>query len=102
MFSHVTTEKDAPMGLIFLVVAGAITGWLAAIMNSDEDRQGLAMNMVAGIGGAFIGGLVLAPLFGSGHLLSGNYSVIAMLAGLLVSVLAVISVNLLARRREVF
>ena len=47
-------------GLIFWIVVGAIAGWLAEkIMKTD---MGLGMNIVVGIVGALIGGLIIEYL----------------------------------------
>ena len=60
------------MGLVFLVVLGGILGWLAAIINRTENARGMLRNLVAGVGGALLTGLVLAPLLGVGRVLDGG------------------------------
>lgn len=86
------------MGLVFLVVVGGILGWLAAIIMRSEDSGGMLPNVLAGIGGALIAGLVVNPLVGRGNLLAGNYSVATLLIALLGSVLLLFLVNLLRGR----
>ena len=83
------------MGLIYLILVGSVLGWLAAIMLKSE---GLKRNCLAGIGGALVAGLLISPLFGNGNLASGGYSVDALVIGLLGSVAAIASANLLHRR----
>lgn len=83
------------MGLIFLIMLGAVLGWLATIILRIVGRESLKVNVVAGIGGALIAGLVINPLLGEGNLLSGGYSAEALLISFAGSVLALISVNLL-------
>lgn len=82
------------MGVVFLLVVGAILGWLAAIIVESEDSGGMAPNLVAGIGGALIAGLGVTPLVGRGNLLGGNYSVTALVIALLGSILLLLAVNL--------
>ena len=83
------------MGLVFLVVIGAILGWLAAIIARTETLQGLLLNLAGGIGGALFAGLVVHPLLGGGDLLAGNYSVDGLLTALAGPVVLLLAVNLL-------
>lgn len=82
------------MGLVFLIVIGAILGWLAAIIARTETVQGLLLNLAGGIGGALIAGLVVYPLIGGGSLLGGNYSVDGLLTALAGAVVLLVAVNL--------
>lgn len=45
------------MGLIILIVVGAILGWLASIITRAEDRQGILLNVGAGVIGALLAGI---------------------------------------------
>ena len=45
--------------LIWLVVGGVI-GWLASIIMRTDAQQGIFLNIIVGIVGAFIGGLVIS------------------------------------------
>lgn len=82
------------MGLIFLIVVGAVLGWLAAIVTRSENLGGILRNVSAGIAGACLAGLVINPLVGAGSLLEGGYSVSALLISLLGSILLLVLVNL--------
>ena len=46
------------MGLLAWLVIGAIAGWLASLVMKTNRRQGLLMDIIVGIIGAFIGGFV--------------------------------------------
>ncbi len=46
------------MGLILLIAIGGILGWLASIIMRRDDRQGNLLNLVGGIAGALVAGLV--------------------------------------------
>ena len=62
------------MGLLFIIVVGAILGWLAAIILRIETPRGILLNIAAGIAGALLTGLVIGPLLlGSASLLGGYY-----------------------------
>lgn len=49
--------------VIAWIVLGALAGWIASIITGTNAQQGMLGNIVVGIVGAFIGGLVLR-LFG--------------------------------------
>ncbi|HBN85944.1 MAG TPA: GlsB/YeaQ/YmgE family stress response membrane protein [Clostridiales bacterium] len=51
------------MGIISWIIVGALAGWLASMMAGKNSEMGGLANVVIGILGAFIGGLVLR-LFG--------------------------------------
>ena len=88
------------MGLVFLVVLGGILGWLAAIINSSDQARGLALNVAAGIAGALLTGLVLAPLLGIGSMLDGAYRVDGLLTALAGSLVVLVAVNVLRDREN--
>ena len=82
------------MGLVFLVVLGAILGWLAAIVMHAEHARGMLLNVAAGVGGALLTGLVLGPV------LDGRNGIPGLLTALAGSVILLFAVNLW-RQREV-
>lgn len=84
------------MGLVFMIVAGAILGWLTAFVRGLK-AFGLKINIAAGIAGALVAGLVVSPFIVRGDLMKGYYSVEALLISLLGSVLLLLAVNLLRR-----
>ncbi len=51
---------ETAMGLIILIVVGGVMGWLAAILMQIENDQHILQNMVAGIAGAVIVGLLVS------------------------------------------
>jgi uncharacterized membrane protein YeaQ/YmgE (transglycosylase-associated protein family) len=52
------------MGWLAWLVVGAIAGWLASLAMKTNRQQGLLMDIIVGIAGAFIGGS-LFRFFGS-------------------------------------
>ena len=54
------------MGIIAWVVLGAIAGWLASLITGRDSRMGCLANIVVGILGALVGGLVMNLLGGAG------------------------------------
>lgn len=47
------------MGLIIWLVVGGVVGWLASIVMRTDAQQGIILNIVVGIVGAFLAGLVI-------------------------------------------
>lgn len=84
------------MGLVFMIVMGAILGWLAAIVMRAESRRGLTRNIGSGIAGALGAGLGVSPLVGGGSLLAESYSVTALLLALAGSILVIACANMVA------
>lgn len=82
------------MGLVFLVVIGGMLGWLAAIIVRAETGTARLRNILLGIAGALVTGLVINPLIGGSNLLDGQYSVDALLIALTGSVVVLLLVNL--------
>ncbi|HEX9370318.1 MAG TPA: GlsB/YeaQ/YmgE family stress response membrane protein [Roseiflexaceae bacterium] len=54
------------MGLISWIVFGALAGWVASMLMGTSARQGCLMNVIVGVVGAFLGGLVVELITGSG------------------------------------
>lgn len=57
--------------LIFLIVGGVI-GWIASLIMRTDAQQGVLLNIVVGIVGSALGGLLLAPLLGIPSLTQGG------------------------------
>lgn len=88
------------MGLLFMIVVGAILGWLAAIILRIEAPRGILLNIAAGIVGALLMGLFIGPLLlGSASLLGGYYRVGSLLLSLAGSIIVIAALNLFARRQ---
>jgi uncharacterized membrane protein YeaQ/YmgE (transglycosylase-associated protein family) len=82
------------MGLVFLIVVGGMLGWLAAIISGAERSAAKARNVLIGVAGALVAGLVVNPLVGAGDLLSGEYDVDGLLIGLVGAALVLLAANL--------
>ena len=71
--------------IVWLIVGGVI-GWLASMVMGTDGKQGIPLNIVVGIVGAYLGGLLIAPLLGGGTINQSDFS----LPGLLVSFLGAV------------
>jgi len=54
------------MGLVSWLLFGALAGWVASLIVGTNDRQGCLLNIVVGVVGAFLGGLIVRLLSGNG------------------------------------
>jgi uncharacterized membrane protein YeaQ/YmgE (transglycosylase-associated protein family) len=87
------------MSFILWIIVGGILGWLASIVMKNNDQMGIILNVVVGIVGAFLGGLLLAPLFGTGTINQGNFSIGSLIVSFLGAVILLAIVNFFRRRR---
>lgn len=46
------------MEIIAFLVLGGIAGWIASLIMGTDASQGILMNVVVGVVGAFVGGMV--------------------------------------------
>jgi len=88
------------MTFITWIIVGGILGWLASMVMKTNDQQGIILNIIVGIVGAFLGGLVLAPLFGTGTINQSDFSIGSLLVSFLGAVILLAIVNFFRRRRH--
>lgn len=81
------------MGLIIWLVIGGVIGWLASLIMRTDAQQGLLLNIVVGIVGAAIGGL----LFSGGNINNAPLTLETFLVSLLGAVVLLGVVNLVRR-----
>jgi uncharacterized membrane protein YeaQ/YmgE (transglycosylase-associated protein family) len=86
------------MGFIIWLIIGGIVGWLASLVMRTDGQQGILLNVVVGIVGAFLGGLLISPLVGVGTINSG-ISIGSILVSLVGAVILLAIVNLFRRGR---
>ena len=89
------------MSFIAWVIIGGLLGWLASMIMGTNERQGKFLNVIVGIVGAFLGGLVLAPMFGTGTINQYDFSVGSLVVSLLGAVILLFIVGLFRRRRHI-
>jgi uncharacterized membrane protein YeaQ/YmgE (transglycosylase-associated protein family) len=52
------------MNIVIYLIAGAIVGYVASRIMKTNSQQGLLMDIVVGVVGAFIAGWFISPLLG--------------------------------------
>ncbi|HEY7959513.1 MAG TPA: GlsB/YeaQ/YmgE family stress response membrane protein [Sphingomicrobium sp.] len=79
-------------GIIIWLIVGGICGWLASLIMRTDAQQGIVLNIVVGIVGAAIAGLLL----GKGNINNG-LSIETFLWSLIGAVILLAIVNLVRR-----
>lgn len=69
------------MGILSWLILGAVAGWIASMFTGNNQRMGLAANIIVGIIGSFIGGFVFSLLGGHGVTGLNLCSLIVAVAG---------------------
>ncbi len=54
------------MGIIGWIIIGALAGWIASKITGKDKQMGAGKNIVVGIIGGFLGGLIMNLLGGAG------------------------------------
>jgi uncharacterized membrane protein YeaQ/YmgE (transglycosylase-associated protein family) len=60
------SQKEITMNLIIYLIAGAIVGYIASRIMKTNSQQGLILDIVVGVAGAFLAGYFISPLLGIG------------------------------------
>ena len=81
-----------PVGLIVWLIIGGIIGWLASLVMKTDGQQGILLNVVVGIVGAFLGGWLIAPLI-------GGAGIMAYVSAFIGAIILLAIVNLFTRGR---
>ena len=85
------------MGIIGWIIIGGLAGWVASKIMNTDGQQGIILNIVVGIVGALIAGVVLTPLIGGAPITSGSFDFMSLLASFLGAVLLLAILNLFRR-----
>ena len=81
------------VGIIIWLVIGGIVGWLASLVMRTDAQQGILLNIVVGIVGAFIGGLI----FTGGSINNAPLNVTSFVVSLVGAIILLAIVNLFRR-----
>jgi len=86
------------MNLIIYLIAGAIVGYIASRIMKTNSQQGLLLDIVVGVVGAFLAGFFISPILNIGTI-NDAITLPTMLVTLLGSIILLAIVNLIRRRR---
>lgn len=81
------------IGFIIWLVIGGIIGWLASIVMRTDAQQGIFLNIIVGIVGAFLAGLVI----NGGSINNAGYDARSLIASFVGAVVLLAIVNLFRR-----
>ena len=81
------------MGIIGWIVIGALAGWIASKITGNDKRMGAGMNILVGIIGGFIGGIVMNLLGGYGVTGFNLWSLLVATIGAIILLLIVNAVK---------
>lgn len=81
------------MGIILWLVIGGVIGWIASMIMRTDAQQGIFLNIVVGIVGAFIGGLIIS----GGNFGQTGLTIQSFLVSLLGAIILLAIVNLIRR-----
>lgn len=85
------------MNILIYLLAAAIVGYIASLIMKTNSKQGLLLDIVVGVVGAFIAGYLITPLFNIGTINDGiNLS--TMLVSLGGAVILLFILKLLRRK----
>ena len=69
------------MGILAWIFLGGIAGWIASMIMKTNANQGIFLNIIVGIVGAFIGGLTFGLFGGAGVTGFNLYSLLVAIVG---------------------
>ena len=82
------------MGIIGWIILGGLAGWVASLIMKTDGSQGILMNIIVGIVGAFIGGWIIS-LIGQSDVMA--FDLRSFFVALLCSVVLICIMKLLKR-----
>ena len=85
------------MNIIIWLIVGGLIGWVASMIMRTDAQQGILLNVVVGIVGAFLGGWFLSPLFGVSTINQSNFSITSLVVSLVGAIALLGIVNLVRR-----
>ena len=85
------------INFIIWIIVGGLLGWIASMIMHTDAEQGPLLNVIVGIVGAFLAGLIITPLIGGGNINQGDFSLTSLLISLLGAIVLLAIVNLLRR-----
>ncbi len=81
------------MGIVGWIIIGALAGWIASIITGNNKKMGAGKNILVGIVGGFLGGLIMNLLGGYGITGFNFWSLLVATGGAIVLLLIVNAVS---------
>ena len=80
------------IGFIIWIIIGGVVGWLASIIMRTDAQQGIFLNIIVGIVGAFLAGLIVG-----GGSINQDVNIMSFIWSLLGAIVLLAIVNLFRR-----
>jgi uncharacterized membrane protein YeaQ/YmgE (transglycosylase-associated protein family) len=88
------------MGIIGWIIIGALAGWIASMVTGNNKKMGAGANILVGIIGAFIGGIVMNILGGTGVTGFNLWSLFVATIGAIILLLIVNAVRKKGQKKQ--
>jgi uncharacterized membrane protein YeaQ/YmgE (transglycosylase-associated protein family) len=88
------------MTIVLIIVIGGVLGWLASMVMRTDAQQGIFLNIIVGVIGALLAGVLLSPFLGIRPITDGAFSIEALVVSFLGALVLLAIINL-ARRGSV-
>ncbi|GAA5055761.1 hypothetical protein GCM10023208_19900 [Erythrobacter westpacificensis] len=86
------------MGYLYMILVGVVLGWQAAFVLRAESTRDTTRFIGVGVAGSLVSGILLTPTLSEGNLISGTYTVDALLITMAGAVAALAACHLLHTR----
>jgi len=94
----ISQESTIMINFILWLVFGALVGWLASLVMRTDAQQGTLMNIIVGIVGAFLGGLIFNLLgIGGANINNSDFSLTSLIVSFIGAVVLLGIVNMFRR-----
>ncbi len=87
------------MGIIGWIIIGSLAGWIASLITGNNKEMGAGMNILVGIVGGFVGGIIMNLVGGYGVTGFNLWSLIVATIGAVVLLLVVNAVRRRSHQR---
>ena len=88
------------IGFIVWLIVGGIIGWIASMVMKTDAQQGVFLNIIVGIVGAFLGGWLGSVMgIGGADINDGAFNLTCLLLSLVGAIVLLAIVNLFRRGR---
>lgn len=85
------------MGIIGWVVIGALAGWIASMITGNNKKMGAGKNIIVGIIGGFLGGILMNII---GHYGITGFNLWSLFVAVIGAVVLLLIFNLFSRKKS--
>jgi uncharacterized membrane protein YeaQ/YmgE (transglycosylase-associated protein family) len=86
------------VNIVLWGLAGGVAGWIAFSVIGFNEKQGLLASVIIGMVGGFVGGNILAPMFGAGAVSAGEFNPFSLFVAF-ASATAILTISNMVHKR---